>query len=467
MSASEHVSASPRQWDLGISDLCAREQTRVTLIYGLYHQLPLDTSKNAPLNGTMPFGRFTPHMEASASMLPTVVSETHLDKVPIEIRGEALPVAIESACVTLTATPRCDAVLLVDVTLSYPHTVDDVAKLLAVTCFDRWSVTVGGAPILRWLHKQISEDYAINSEKFEFGNNVHQMVFPSQTLSKQLTAAETPPLAEVSRIVYRGTLAVAAPVRAPSTLNHSGRTLTVHGRGVSVISGWGLHVENSFLVVAMTLISTLGVVQRTRRNAFTALKLNDNISLDSTADARTLIARLAGQLTEMQLDLSFGVEAFVDSVFIPELLVESFQASLRDAVGITGALDNTSRMLTRLQSVINARLQTLEAAVQERQEQRSKVIAYILAVGTLIAAPPALLLAFFSVQATEVRATDSMFDFARYWPAYALSWLPFITLVLGGWLFLRKAGHLPSVSNKGMAKINREVYRRFDDLISQ
>jgi hypothetical protein len=162
------------------------------------------------------------------------------------------------------------------------------------------------------------------------------------------------------------------------------------------------------------------------------MALAQNATLASARNARALVSQLSDRLNEMQLDLSFGVEAHIDPLLIPELVVESFQRSISEAVGLHESLENTSRMLQRVSAVISARLAKLEAGDRDRIERRDRLVAILVAVASLLALPPALLLAFFGITSPEVHPTKSIFDLHVYWGAYALAWLPFVTLVTVG-----------------------------------
>jgi hypothetical protein len=153
---------------------------------------------------------------------------------------------------------------------------------------------------------------------------------------------------------------------------------------------------------------------------------------DSARNVRLLVSQLSNRLNEMQLDLSFGVETHIDSILIPEMVVEAFQNSLSNAVGIRESLENTSRMLQRVGAVISARLSQLQADDRERIERRDRLIAILVAAASLLALPPALLLAFFGVNARNIHPNDSIFDLRAYWGAYALAWIPFVILVIVG-----------------------------------
>jgi hypothetical protein len=152
----------------------------------------------------------------------------------------------------------------------------------------------------------------------------------------------------------------------------------------------------------------------------------------------------------MQLDLSFGVEAHIDSILIPEMVVEAFQNSLSKAVGIRESLDNTSRMLERVDTVISARLSKLEAGDRERIERRDRLVAIFVTTASLLALPPALLLAFFGTNASNVHPDDSIFDLHVYWGAYLLAWVPFILLVsVGGLLYSRLRRRVGALDSLG------------------
>ena len=183
-------------------------------------------------------------------------------------------------------------------------------------------------------------------------------------------------------------------------------------------------------------VSAPAVLQRTRLAAFAMMRANEQAAADSPQNVRTLISRLSAGVNELQLDLAFGVEAYVDSLLIPEMLMEGFQSSLRDALGIRDSLDNSARMVERLTSVINAR----SAALADRDEARDRTISGLVAAATLIALPPTLLLAFFGVNGSNVDEKRSILDLGTYGVAHLLAWLPFIILVVIGYLLLRRAG---------------------------
>jgi hypothetical protein len=217
-------------------------------------------------------------------------------------------------------------------------------------------------------------------------------------------------------------------------LNYPGITAVGHGRGVSVIAGFSEAAGDTYLLIAIMMITGLSVLRRSRVNLFSAMsQANDAPATSASAIAKTraLIASLSEQLDELQLDLEFGVESYLDSIIIPEVIIEAFQRSLCDATGLRAALEHSSRMLERLGSVIQARRLALDTLVQQQAERRDKVFSTTLAIVTLLAVPPALLLAFFALDGD---VQHSLHNLGAHGWVYAAVWGPFIALVVGAWV---------------------------------
>jgi len=114
------------------------------------------------------------------------------------------------------------------------------------------------------------------------------------------------------------------------------------------------------------------------------------------------------------------------------LLIESYHSSLRSVASLQESLANTSRIVDRVAAVIESRHSTLEASIQAYTERRDKALAALVAIFSLLALPPALLLAYFGTNSTNVDAGFSIFDLRHYGIAYLVVWLPFIALAVAG-----------------------------------
>ncbi len=408
----------------------SRERTRIVCIYELSPQV-YGADGRHELTDLYPFGRFSAHIKAAGDLLPRPLMNVR--EVNIELPGGAQDLG--PARTILLVTPRGDAALVFDAEMSGDPDGQRVANLLEVTCLKKELLRIDGKAVIEWLYDQASKTRLQLPDGLTLGPNVHQCVFPGGTMLGSIRDGES-----YWRLIYR----VAAPhepkehagtFRQPQELNYEGYVALGHGRGVSVISGFSRPVENTYALVAIMLITALGVLHRSRGNLFKTMKSASERSGTSTARARTDISQLSAQLNELQLDLEFGVESYLDSVLIPEAIIEPFQRSLCEAMGIPTGLEHSSQMLVRLSSVIQARRDALDAAVQEQTERRDRLFSGMLAVGTLLALPPTLLLAYFALS-PDVRR--SLFDLHAHWRAYLLAWLPFIALVLTGWTLRRR-----------------------------
>ncbi len=419
-----------------VLDSATRDRTRVLLLFSLSGRLrPRDSALGA-LVDRYDYGRFASHLMTSQDVLPVPVLDEQVAPRRLRLPHGDHGLGLASLRILVAATPRGDATLVVDCAFAGETTAGDLAAWLATTCFDRERIELDDRPLLQVLTEQLGRPLTL-------GQNVHQLVFPGGRLQRDLLSADEARKAILlNEIVYRGRMPwnPATPYDAslaPHLRNH-GLTLSALGRGVSVQAGWAPHVENGLMLVAVGMISALAVLQRTRLAAFAMMKANEQALTDSPTEIRSLISRLSAGVNELQLDLAFGVEAYVDSLLIPEMVMEAFQSSLRDALGIRDSLENSARMVERLTSVTSARSAALDAELAERDDRRDRTVSGLVAAATLIALPPTLLLAFFGVNGTNVDEHRSILDLRAYGTAYALAWLPFVVLVVIGYVLLRR-----------------------------
>ncbi|MEU5142157.1 hypothetical protein [Streptomyces sp. NPDC021139] len=415
-------------------------------MYNLTPQVQVPDEMLRPLSQALGLGRFTAHVEAAELLLPRLV----LHERVVEITLPSSAVRVDGAAITLAVTPRRDPLLFLDIEIADDADGSDaIAETLYATWQNRSAIRVEGVPLTEWLDGRLRAygipDRPADGPPLEFGRNVHQSVFPGAALARRLLAEHVPGDAvgqDVVTIVLRGTLdsgtGATLGIRRPETLNNAGQTMVAHGRGVSLIVGYAPPVENAFGLAAAGILTAVAAVHRIRRQAFEALELDRAAAVETTDDVRALVAQLARRLNDLQLDLSFSVEVYADTILIPELLVESFHSSLRDVSSLADALANTSRIVERVNAVLATRRVDLETASQQYAEDRDRVLAAVIAVGSLIALPPALLLAYFGVNSSDVDPNRSILDVRHYGVAYAMAWLPFLLLIAVGLVARRR-----------------------------
>jgi hypothetical protein len=428
-----------------LADTGTRAATRVLAIYSLGGRLRVPADSTRSLTEVFDLGRFAHHIEATASLLPRVTAWTDIEPGRFRLASGPFGVRLDRVAAALAITPRRDGLLFFDVELAGQPTAAEVAGFLYATWRRRPELRVGDSPLLGWLAERFGQVRTDDGQSLTFGQNLHQCVFAGGRLARGLlrrnrTAGTSSP--DVVSVVFRGTMSVKRGtdlgIRRPVALNNPGETMVAHGRGVSLIAGWTEPVENAFGVAAAGLVNAAAVVTRVRLQAFEALRVNEESAARSAPEIRTLIADLSNRLDQLRLDLSFGIEAYADVVLIPELLVESYHSSLRRVAALGESVANTSRIVERVAAVIDSRHAMLSASVQAYTERRDRIFAGAIAIGSLLALPPTLLLAYFGTNSTNVNQHLSVFDVRHYGVAYLVAWLPFVALVGGAAVMRRR-----------------------------
>ncbi|HEX3515285.1 MAG TPA: hypothetical protein VHT26_14915, partial [Trebonia sp.] len=393
------------------ADTCARAETRVLAIYNLSGRLRSAPALMHPLSDWFDMGRFAHHITAAGRLLPRTTDPVEIDPARFRFADHQPKVSVRRIAAAIATTPRRDGLLFLDFTLGGNERADDVADFLYTTWHRRPAMCVDGSPLLDWLATPLSHVGTDEDKPLSFGQNVHQCVFAGGRFARRLLRDNRNPdrvSPDLITIVFRGTIAAnrgsRLDIRRPPALNNPGESLVAHGRGVSLITGWTEPVENAFGVAAAGLVNAAGVVSRVRRQSLEALTIDDESGATKAADVRDLITDLTDRLNQLRLDLSFGIEAYADMILIPELLIESYHSSLRSVASLRESLANTSRIVDRVAAVIGSRHATLEASLQAYTERRDKALAALVAIGSLLALPPTLLLAYFGTNSTNVDA---------------------------------------------------------------
>ena len=131
----------------------------------------------------------------------------------------------------------------------------------------------------------------------------------------------------------------------------------------------------------------------------------------TTQDRRRTLERIADQLGDLELELSYSVEASADlGLLVPSLRVESFHNALYESMGLASKAVTAGRMLQRLDAAISAELTAIESI--ERRADENRRIRYAVAVGfvSAVAIPASLILAYLGINASQVNPNRSMFD---------------------------------------------------------
>lgn len=230
---------------------------------------------------------------------------------------------------------------------------------------------------------------------------------------------------QLQRVIYRADLPSrpeSTAIRTPAELNRRPTTVGALGPYVSVIAGHQDYIENSALLSAVHIVGSAARLREIRQRAYEcvgAFRAHRDDTLPAR-DRRVIFEDIADLLGELELELSFSVEATADiGLLVPALRVESYHDALYESMNLARRTETTSHMLDRLRNAIGAEL-TSVTSVEDRTEdaRRVRTVVAVTFVST-VAGTLAILFGFFGVNAAEVDQGASMFD-GRYLPIYLL-----------------------------------------------
>jgi hypothetical protein len=428
-----------------------RVYTTIVATYAMSGQ-PNSMPEAQPIHRYFETGRFERNLRLCEDIYPAMLGAWRIPAEALSfVHPEAQCWPIVGGRALLLVSSRGDLTAMLQLDLCPPSEVEEVTALLALTCWSRETMRIEDVPFPQWLSDRFPADTWSSDCPIDYARDVLQFVFPGEALLLAILAesglAGAGPGTGIgsrllSTVVSRGAKRTGSyQLHAPQWLNGTGETVSVHGRGVAVLAGWARPTENAFAIVAPLIVSALAVVRRARAAAFNALARARDEPVETALESSNLIAQLSDEISQIQLDLSFGVEAYIDSAIVPEYVLGSLQASLKEATGLAESLRNTSRMLDRLDSVVQGRLASLEAMVAERNDHRSRITSNLITFGSFVALPSALLLSFFGVNSSDVDSSASILDVRRYWSAYLIAFTPFVVMALVWYLRARYLHH--------------------------
>jgi hypothetical protein len=383
------------------------------------------------------YGRFERNIRATSDLLPRVVGVWELTDVALSFDGWDNDWPTLNGRLVVLVAPIGDATAVLDFELRPDMGAPDIADALAAMCWYRDGMRLDGVLLAASIQSRLHSALGSAAPDVRLARDVHQIVYLGGDLLREVLEVERTSPGQYDGgpdplvlLASRGTRAHGRQgLFAPEWLNSPGETVALHGRGVAVLGGWSQPAENALAVVSPITVSALALLKRARESVFAAVREAGQASVDSPTEARRLISTLSDRINALQLELSFGVESYVDSILLPEHLIGSFQVSLREAAGLLESLLNTSRMLDRLTAAVAAQQASLDAAIADRNDRRFRTSSNIVAGASLVALPSALLLAFFGVNATDVDATKSILDLTVYWRAYLIAFVPFLIIM--------------------------------------
>ncbi len=428
-----------------------RTAVRITNLYGTCWEPVEHLDTTGPLAAYLRFGRLADYYNLAAEQLPAVGVREILD--PATLTFDRYPQAgrVTAARVWVMVMPSGQSV--VALTLDIEDALSSMIGLLEDCYYG--DLAVDGHNWHAYV-KQLAERLGINGADHGLSPERHQLVFSRQLpadnnredlIQKLIYRADLPHRREFSSIVY------------PAELNRRPNASVAVGPYVSVICGQQDYVENAAFVSAAQALASAVRLREVRELAYEDVRLfrEAQAAAPSLHTRRHTLERMANQLGNLELELSFSVESTADlGLLVPSLRVASFHDALFECIGLRDKAIIVGQMLQRLERSINAELTAIESV--ERRADETRRMRWTVAIGFLstVALPITLVLTYFGINAREVNGDLSMFA-SHYLPIYiAVAVLVTTGITLSGGLYLqqrRQAARDAAAAAKAMTAV--------------
>jgi hypothetical protein len=392
-------------------DPVVTRRIRITNLYATPWHLA-DGSADGELPSYLKLWRFDRYYQLSSDQLPKVLHRADLDPRELRFNRWQDGGTVTGARVWLFRLPSGQIVAALS--LDTCGELADAIDLLEDCYFA--DVSIGDTRVAEHIHAVAARLGATGTADPDFQPETHQLV-----LGKDPAPEDCEDL--IQRLIYRADLPYRkeySAIRYPAELNRRPGWLAAVGPYVSVVCGHPDFIENAIFTSTVQAVAAAAQLRAIRQAAY------DDVSLfrileaapGSTRDRRRTLGRIADQLGDLELELSFSVEATADlGLLVPSLRVESFHNALYQCMGLADKAVTVGAMMQRLSAAITAELTAIESI--ERRADESRRLRYAVAVGfvSAVAIPASLVLAFLGINASQVDPHTSMFSH-RYLPVY-------------------------------------------------
>jgi hypothetical protein len=408
---SDQPTAAPAPAGGAEGETPVQDRIRVTNLYATPWHLA-DPGAGRQLPDYLQLWRFEPYYRLSADQLPQVLAREQLPPGLGFKRWEAHAGCVLAAWLWLFRLPsgQVVAALTVDAGCELGEVID-----LLEDCYFG-DVRAGTDTIEGCAHALAARLGADGGGQAGFLPERHQIVFDDQPAPEDCEGL-------VQRLIYRADIPYRkeySAIRYPAELNRRPGWLAAVGPYVSVVCGHSDFIQNAVFSSAVQAVAAAAQLRAIRQAAYSDVRRFRGLEAagGSTRDHRHTLERIADQLGDLELELSYSVEASADfGLLVPSLRAENFHHCLYESMGLAGKAATAGRMLDRLGSAIAAELTAIESI--ERRADDNRRILYAVAAGfaSAVALPASLVLAFLGINSTQVNQRWSMFS-GHYLPMY-------------------------------------------------
>jgi hypothetical protein len=377
---------------------------RITNIYATPWHLPKATTNGDPPD-YLRLWRFEPYYKLSADQLPQALRCEELDPSTLSFQRWQHPGRVTGAQIWLFRLPSGQVITAL--TLNIQGELLQMIDLLEDSYFG--DVRIGSRTTNDHAHALATQLGAETNGTQGFLPECHQIVFGPTPAPEDCEDV-------VQRLIYRSDQNYRkeySVIRYPAELNRRPGWLSAVGPFVSVACGHPDFIENAVFLSAVQAVAASAQLRAIRQAAFADMRLFRDFEAvgGSTQSRRRSLERIADQLGDLQLELSYSVESPADfGLLLPSLRVESYHKALYESMDLADRADRAGRMLERLGSAITAELTAIESI--ERRADDNRRTRYAVAVGfvSAVAIPASLILAYLGINASQVNPNLSMFS---------------------------------------------------------
>lgn len=393
-----------------IKGVSNRKYRRILAIHTLENTYPELQKRKCEIS--LNYGPYGVYVEKNQKQLPGLIYSKPISCekfIGSRWKGDG---AIESVALLLFYSPheRVSAVLSIDFCGDTVELVDLMEDLhyRKITYDEKSSNDLIGSALAEC-------GYSGEKDPLNVGIESHVLVLGNENDQELVLGAEI-----IQKIIYRANL----PLREgfdnifyPPELNRRPTTIGAVGPLVSFLSGHQEYFENTALLCAVHILNAHAHLREIRSSLFEMLEQLRSLEKENSdyKEKRAHISEMLRKTSEMELFLSFGVEAAQDiHSVMPALRVEEYYSALAGKLKVKERIEYVSGMMSRLKGAADSIMMSVRVSERTRDETRRK--SWDAAVGFLsfAAIPIGIIFGFFGMNAVEIDESKSFMDVYHY-----------------------------------------------------
>lgn len=388
-----------------------------------------DLAAGVPFHYLLPVGRYRDWFEQTVAQMPRVLHARTWLPEKVSLPRAAAELQVTHAWTWLFAMPH--GAMVAGLALEFadrvsPGETRPLMSLLHDVDTERECLEVDGRPYL---------EVCCDGASLDFAGDMHHLTFlPPDALQHGPAERDL-----VQRLVSRRdqrSRPEYLTARFPPEGNRYEDMVLALTPGASVVGGHDAGVELTLVACAIQALASIASLRAVQREAFQALaemRGPDETSVPAWLDRQSL------RLRDLELELSFGVEAYVDfRILVPSLPVEQYHRELLEALAIPSGSAVASTLLNRLGDAVKVERIQLEERRARQDDRRWRLWSAIGGAVAFVGVPLGVVFGYLGANVEEVSGPQgappsSLFDLERF----AVPYLVILTLFVIGALAAR------------------------------